>query len=217
MPLFVVSPHLDDAALSCGELLSTVEGSTVLTVFAGVPKSTTILTKWDCDCGFRAADDVMGIRREEDRRALSHLRSAPRWLDLLDCQYTDEPVAPSEISSLLARELEGKDVGALAFPLGLQHFDHNRVHLACLELLETRRELARRWVLFADVPYRAAHGRQASQRVRSLRQKGFKVQPLLFAGSPETKARAIAEYRSQLWALPELSDARLPEECFLVT
>jgi LmbE family N-acetylglucosaminyl deacetylase len=36
-PIVVLSPHLDDAVLSCGVLLAANGGARVVTVFAGMP------------------------------------------------------------------------------------------------------------------------------------------------------------------------------------
>ena len=36
----VLSPHLDDAVLGCGRLLSAHPGATVVTVYAGAPEAT---------------------------------------------------------------------------------------------------------------------------------------------------------------------------------
>src|SRR5919106_5159209 len=68
--VLVVSPHLDDAVFGCGELLAACPGSIVTTVFAGAPKHSE-LTEWDAAAGFRAGQDVMAARREEDQQALT--------------------------------------------------------------------------------------------------------------------------------------------------
>jgi hypothetical protein len=50
--MLVVSPHLDDAVLSCGRWLAAHPGTLVVTVFAGVPSNGNRLTDWDARCGF---------------------------------------------------------------------------------------------------------------------------------------------------------------------
>jgi len=47
--MLVVSPHLDDAVLSCGRLLAGRPGSVVATVFAGVPSRPDQCTDWTAD------------------------------------------------------------------------------------------------------------------------------------------------------------------------
>ena len=69
--LLVISPHLDDAVLSCGALLLAHPGATVATLFAASPPAyTDPLNEHDTDCGFRPGDDTMAVRREEDVRAM---------------------------------------------------------------------------------------------------------------------------------------------------
>ncbi|KAB0640285.1 PIG-L family deacetylase, partial [Burkholderia territorii] len=83
----VVSPHLDDAVFSCGQLLAQSPGSVVVTVFAGIPAHGTAAPPWDRRAGFRTADEAMRTRRDEDRRALGTLGAHAVWLDFLDDQY----------------------------------------------------------------------------------------------------------------------------------
>ena len=85
-PVVIVSPHLDDAILSCAIPLSTYSGTFVVTVFAGAPRvshkgynrRTTKRTY---------APDAIAVRHEEDRAALAAVDAVPVWLDLLDADY----------------------------------------------------------------------------------------------------------------------------------
>ena len=43
--IVVVSPHLDDALLSCGELLARCGGASVVTLFAGAPADYEVVTR----------------------------------------------------------------------------------------------------------------------------------------------------------------------------
>ncbi|MCV5262168.1 PIG-L family deacetylase, partial [Escherichia coli] len=79
MRYLVISPHLDDGVFGCGQLLAAHPGSTVLTVFAGVPEAAPA-PEWDRRCGFTSAQAAMAARREEDRRALTRLAARPLWL-----------------------------------------------------------------------------------------------------------------------------------------
>src|SRR5918997_1096243 len=79
----VVSPHLDDAALSLGAAIAraTRRGTpvTVLTPLAGDPASTEP-DQWARRCGFASAGEAARARREEDRRACAILGAEPEWL-----------------------------------------------------------------------------------------------------------------------------------------
>jgi LmbE family N-acetylglucosaminyl deacetylase len=227
-PVTVISPHLDDAVLSCAGLIAGAPATTVLTVFAGFPPPrdgatpTDFLpgsTFWDQASGFAAGDDVVGLRRVEDRAALAALGAVPRWLDFLDSQYVvapEESATPSDIAAATREVVEELRPETIAFPLGLSHTDHERTHEACFLLLKESPALATNWVAFIDVPYRALHRAQADLRLARLRALGYELEPLSFdLGEP--KIAALSEYPSQLRALGEsTANAELPEECFLL-
>lgn len=85
-PLLIVSPHFDDAVLSCWALLDRPDGPTdVVTVCGGIPADG--LSNWDRQCGFHSGGEAATARREEDRRALAgHARTV--WsLPVLDAAY----------------------------------------------------------------------------------------------------------------------------------
>ncbi len=227
-PLTVVSPHLDDAVLSCAGLIAGAPATTVLTVFAGYPPvrdATTPgeflpgTTSWDQACGFAAGDDVVGLRRAEDRAALAHLGALPHWLDFLDNQYVVDPgesAQPADIAAGIRAAIAVLQPATIAFPLGLEHTDHQRTHEGCLLLLQEFPELAQHWVAFIDVPYRAVYRAQADQRLARLRELGYALEPLSFDLGGR-KIAALDEYPSQLKALAEsTANAALPEECFLL-
>lgn len=50
--IFIISPHFDDAVLSCWSVLTGDEPVKVLTVCGGEPQTST-LTLWDGACGYR--------------------------------------------------------------------------------------------------------------------------------------------------------------------
>ena len=82
----VLSPHLDDAVLSCGRLLARCRGAVVATLFAGSP-SPALSTNWDCKSGYTDSDNAMTARRREDRAALESLGAVPFHCEILDGQY----------------------------------------------------------------------------------------------------------------------------------
>src|SRR5436305_15085471 len=78
----VVSPHLDDAVLSCARFMAAHPGCTVVTVFAGTPPAyPEPMRLWDEQSGFAPGDDVMDARRHEDCAALAVLDATPHHLD----------------------------------------------------------------------------------------------------------------------------------------
>jgi LmbE family N-acetylglucosaminyl deacetylase len=227
-PVTVVSPHLDDAVLSCAGLIAGASATTVVTVFAGIPPARDAATPakflpgstfWDQASGFAEGDDVVGLRRAEDRAALARLGAAPRWLDFLDSQYVVEPgesARPSDIATGIRLAIGDLHPATIAFPLGLSHTDHERTHEACFLLLKESPELAQNWVAFIDVPYRVQHRTQADLRLARLRELGYELEPF---GSDlgERKAAALGEYPSQLKALASsIANAELPEEYYLL-
>ncbi|HEY5049632.1 MAG TPA: PIG-L family deacetylase, partial [Acidothermaceae bacterium] len=184
-PVIVVSPHLDDAVLSCAGLIAGATGVTVVTVFAGNPPARDAATPaeflpgttaWDQASGFVGGDDVVGLRRAEDRAALAHLGAVPQWLDFLDSQYVVEPgesATPVHIAASIRDAIEELRPATIAFPLGLSHTDHVRTHEACFLLLQKSPQLVQNWVAFIDVPYRALHRAQADVRLARLRELGY--------------------------------------------
>ena len=227
-PVTVVSPHLDDAVLSCAGLIAGVPGTTVVTVFAGVPPARDPATpaeflpgstSWDQASGFSQGDDVVGMRRAEDRAALAHLGAVPRWLDFLDSQYVVEPgesATPAQIATRIREALGELRSATIAFPLGLSHTDHERTHEACVLLLQESPTVVTNWIAFVDVPYRELHRAQAELRLDRLRELGYDLEPLSFDIGAQ-KAAALEEYPSQLKALAvAVANAALPEECYLL-
>lgn len=98
-----LSPHLDDAVLSCGahihQLAQAGEPVLVVTVFAGSPRFD------DGDVGLPPSDyiaalhqrwgtgaDAPALRRAEDQAALRVLSADFRHLSYLDCIYRQHPV-----------------------------------------------------------------------------------------------------------------------------
>ena len=134
--LLVVSPHLDDAVMSCGALLLAHPGATVVTLFAASPAHyTDPLNEHDTECGFRPGDDTMALRRDEDVRAMAAVGATPRWLAF--CQNSHEervdPIAvPPGAVDALAAAIDEVDPTCVVAPLGLSHADHQACHSTAL-------------------------------------------------------------------------------------
>jgi LmbE family N-acetylglucosaminyl deacetylase len=212
----VVSPHLDDAVLSCGQLLAAHPGAVVVTVFAGRPPSGAPLTRWDAASGFRDGDDVVGARRAEDRAALAALDARPVWLRFRDRQYGPPP-APDRVTAALGRVLAAVRPDAVVLPLGLYHSDHRLASEAALALRPAGG--GGRWFVYADAIYRAHPGDPVGERLGHLAAAGLVTRLVGGAGRRHLgrKRQAAACYRSQIRALaapghPGWADALGPEQ-----
>jgi LmbE family N-acetylglucosaminyl deacetylase len=224
----VLSPHLDDAALSCGGLIGSLAARgvpvTVVSVFTAEPAwlPPPPLATWFHDrCGL--GDDAMAVRKGEDNAAARVLEVSSRHLELEECLYRrsarGSPVYRRE-SDIFAAGSRGERrlVTALAerlsalpevqrsevvlAPLGIGgHVDHGVVRRAAARCLAAE---PRRALLYEDVPYllyrRCAGWERAFTRA---------LRPSLQAVSAQQWSRklcAIELYRSQagvLWERPD--------------
>lgn len=203
----VVSPHLDDAVLSCGHYLLTQTHAVVATVFAGNP-GPGILSDWDRECGFTDGADPVVARWQEDREALTLVGAEPRHLEFLDSAYRAgrSPIDGGVVSAAqIAQRLEGL-VDALAparvlIPLGLLHPDHEMTHDAGTLLLtpSTGVEL---WA-YKDLPYGEAYPDLVNAKLETLRSGGIAVRPMTIAPPQNAGAKrdAVGCYASQVTAV----------------
>lgn len=198
-PVLVLSPHCDDAVFACGQMLEAHPGSLVATVCAGRPPAGAPLTEWDRAAGFGPADDVMGMRREEDRAALGLLGAAPLWMDFRDSQYGPTHSA-ADLQDAIGRVIRLVRPAAVFVPMGLFHSDHRSVHEAAILVAERHRDC--RWFLYEDALYRRIPG-LVDERLRLVTEAGFLLTPVSFPvrTSCGRKAEAVHCYRSQLRAL----------------
>jgi LmbE family N-acetylglucosaminyl deacetylase len=220
-PLVVVSPHCDDAVLSCGDLLLAHPPARVVTIFAASPAAGATLTSWDEAGGFAPGDDVMAVRRHEDRAALAVLGARPLWLEFRDAQYGPSPCRET-VAEHLEVAVRNARPRAVVVPLGLVHPDHVLAHEACL--LVVRRHPSVVWLAYEEAVYRAFPDAPVDQRLRALTAAGFGMARLDLGHGPagDTKRAAIACYRSQLRALstpagPGYADAFAPERYWRLT
>jgi LmbE family N-acetylglucosaminyl deacetylase len=197
-PLLVISPHLDDGVFACGQLLAEHPGSLVLTVCAGRPSTYPALTDWDRAAGFAPGDDIVALRRAEDRAALAVLGAQPVWLDFLDAQYGAAADAAT-IGVELAEAIGRLGCTSVFAPLGLFHSDHVLTHNAALAALPA---CPADWFLYEDALYRRLP-ELLQEREEQLRARGFALKPVTLSGPDcsDRKRRAIAAYASQLRAL----------------
>ena len=216
----VVSPHLDDAVLSCGQMLAAHRGSRVVTVFSGGPARVWRLPAWDRSSGiFSPGDNVMRVRRGEDDDALAVLGALPERLGLWDSQYRDRPRWTSRVVRRPAPRGPADDVivDAVAdrlhelvaslgpatwlMPLGLVHRDHRLTAEACRRV--ARRMPGSEWVAYVELPYGVESPELVADCLAQLVEEGWRSEEVMLPTDPDQsrKLAAVQCYRSQAAAL----------------
>jgi LmbE family N-acetylglucosaminyl deacetylase len=153
MPAVILSPHLDDAVLSCWHLLTQPDDVAVINVFAGVPSGLLAPAWWDEFTGASDSAERVRERIEEDRNALAVAGRTAVNLGFLDEQYrpNDQPLGP--LTEQIERLLEPGDqiYAPAAFA---NHTDHALVRSAALALRADGFEVS----LYADLPHATVRG-----------------------------------------------------------
>jgi LmbE family N-acetylglucosaminyl deacetylase len=199
--LLAISPHLDDAVLSCGLLLVAHPGALVCTVFAA-PPATDMTTDWDRQAGFTGAFEAMRARRAEDCEALGLLGARPVHLPFCDAQYRTPP-APDALRAALHQTILDTEPTLMLIPLGLFHSDHLLVAAACLALMQRHPDVS--VAAYEDVPYRRMSG-VVQNRLCELGKRGYLADTAHAFDTDVTprhkqmKHAALDAYRSQLRA-----------------
>ena len=149
----ILSPHLDDAVLSCWHLLAQPRELRVITVFTGVPTGATPRAWWDRLTGASDSGQRVRARLDEDRHALALAGRTSENLGFLDHQYreTEQPLQP-----LVAAIEPRLGPGALLYaPAALgDHTDHVLARAAALELRRGGVAVS----LYADLPHAMRQG-----------------------------------------------------------
>jgi LmbE family N-acetylglucosaminyl deacetylase len=205
----IVSPHLDDGILSCGELLAAHPGSLLITVFTGGPAIVDPLPVWDQLCGiFHPGDDVPAVRRQEDIEAAETLATRCVHLGFWDAQYRDAPLygysgprdidLTAAIATALRETFEENAVDTIIIPIGIWHEDHRITASACLDIAEGSSDVDC-WI-YEDLPYRAESPRDLAIAKKALHSRGHQMSPLdlIFDRFPDRKRHALEQYASQL-------------------
>ena len=145
----VVSPHLDDAVLSCtGRLL---DGDVmVVTICAGLPAAGSALSDWDIASGATDARGRAIERIAEDDAALASLGVPTRRLDELGQHYRGAPYDVDRVAEQLVPLLTGADAVWVAAGMG-GHGAHIGTRDATLRAAVAAG--VRRVLLYADLPY----------------------------------------------------------------
>ncbi len=196
----VISPHFDDAAMGAAHVLCRYPGSTVVTVFGGRPPAYPDQpTDWDAAGGFKAGDDVVALRREEDRAAMEVLEAEPVWLEFSDHQYLDPEQRPDAeaVAPALEKAVVSSAATAVFLPMGLANPDHVVTHDAGLIVRDRLPALS--WFCYEDAGYKHIPG-MLSWRVARLLKSGLWATPAIVPHDPDMprKRRAIYCYASQI-------------------
>jgi LmbE family N-acetylglucosaminyl deacetylase len=208
--LVIVSPHLDDAALSLGATLAEASRAGVelvnLTVFAGDPDSTAPPSNWDRKTGFSSAGAAARARRVEDAAACALLGMSPVWFPFPDYHYTSDR---SEVWPAIKPVLERSDMVLIpGFPL--THPDHRWLSDLILNHEGELPELG----FYVEQPY-AEWEWFGERRLPGDRSTEFTARPVNWIRSRGSarawlrKQRACRAYRSQLGAIARPADRLL--------
>jgi LmbE family N-acetylglucosaminyl deacetylase len=215
----VVSPHLDDATLSCAALLARTDAVDVLTVFAGGPDPPW-QGSWDYECGFANSFESLLVRRAEEQAAFADTPHRLTSLTLLDAQYVDWQRGDEEVKALgeairaWAVEVVG---GAVAVPAGAgrhvgrvrarlaraldvgpaedRHPDHVFVRDVALGVLRELPDVVP--ILYEELPY-AWGGSAAGEARRTAAAGGWQAVEAVIGVDRTAKAARIGAYASQL-------------------
>jgi len=212
-----VSPHLDDAVLSCGGLIASTEGrqrTEVWTLFCGAPwvGRPSPLAQWlHSASGARTALALSRRRRREDHAACSSLGCRARHFGWRDAVYRrastgewlysettehapphDEAALVTAIVTKLKQNLNPNDL--LIAPLGIGgHVDH----LIARQAVE--RTGHKPLLYYGDLPYSHRSPEELARRGDALRVFSYPLQP----AAVRAWKRAARLYRSQQPMLEE--------------
>jgi len=198
--VMVCSPHFDDAALGASYLLLAHPGSTVVTVCGGRPAQyPDPPSDWDALGGFRSGDDIVMLRREEDRAAMKVLDATPLWLDFVDHQYLTpaERASADDIATALETAIDDVHPTAVFLPMGLANPDHVVTHDAGAILAARRNDIT--WFAYEDSGYKHIPGMLA-WRLAKLFRSDLWPTPMSVPNTVDVDAKraAIECYVSQI-------------------
>lgn len=152
-PVLILSPHLDDAVLSCWSVLGRDGEARVVNVFAGVPAGPA-LSPWDRLGRATDARQRMEERLTEDTRALATAGHRAVNLELLDDEYRNVLRRPSLARLDVAVADQVPVASRVLAPLGVSHPDHKLVQRHAIQMSRAGMPVT----LYAEVPQAASYG-----------------------------------------------------------
>ncbi len=187
-PYVYLSPHYDDAALSCGgaihHQIQAGQPVLVVTICAASPPADEVLSAFAQaqHAGWGNPEDAIATRQVEDRAAMAILGADYLRLNFIDCIYrghpdqgewfynnddelfgqvhpNDLPLAGKIVEAIVELVPAGQDT-VLYAPLGVgHHVDHQLIHAAAWQLQRQGWQIA----FYEDYPYADPNSRFAAQ------------------------------------------------------
>ena len=210
MPLALAfSPHLDDAAFSCGGTLAALAADgwevVVATLFtASVPAPAGFALACQTDKGLPPEADYMAIRRAEDAEACRRLEVKPVWLPFREAPHRGYGSAAALFGPLRSDDAAHLDLASALEPLLAQHrpdlllapqaIGGHVDHVQTVRALHLLRPAAR-VLWWRDFPYlarRATHPARPFERTMATLPE--ETRPIRL----ENKRHACAAYATQL-------------------
>ena len=213
-----LSPHYDDAVLSCGGTVALLADQgcepIVVTVFAGeVPdEMLTDFAKWKHSrWGVNGVEENVTRRQEEDRDAVEALGARAHWLGYPDAiyrgdRYLSDPslfgtpqAVETGLVTLIADEIrsmpEWDDNGTVFVPLGIgEHVDH-QIMFAVGRVLAER---GVRVLAYEDCPYAIHTPAGVDRRLGEVAGEIGPPMPVAIGTTLARRIKAIFAYRSQV-------------------
>jgi LmbE family N-acetylglucosaminyl deacetylase len=202
----VVSPHFDDAVLSCWSLVDSDADVEVVTFYTAGPDDPALVTRWDADTGV-TSQVRMQQRAEENLAALAIAGRSATNLGGLEGQYGDGSVD----EEVLAAAIRDAEIVYLPAATATHEDGINKEHVRVRDAGLRIRPDAR---LYADQPYN--HFRAGLEPPADLRDRvGEKQEVLLTSTQRERKATALACYAGELRKLAEAFGLELTDPAVL--
>jgi LmbE family N-acetylglucosaminyl deacetylase len=204
----VISPHYDDAVLSCGHWLGMNPGAIVSTACSGFAGPGVGAGPWDEASGFVTADQATSARQAEDVAALRVLIASqgPR-LGFLDNENRRRGETLAGLEQAIGSLLDHIQPDLCLIPLGVAHPDHIATGVAAHRAVASRPSVEA--IVYADLPYRFVADTQTAYNEvldRRVSEEGFRLIADVERLDPSTdalglKRTAVARYGSQAWRL----------------
>lgn len=202
MKYIFLSPHQDDAVLSCGGLLRKHgKNCLVITIYAGKYDG---LTLWDKFCRFKNGDRPWYVRNCENSAALTMLGVSNKHLDIIQERYQgirnkniQATTASETLKHIFMKNSAGEKIYA---PLGIGNPDHENIRCDVLKIF-TCSNISKQYELnfYEDFPYiirkdwtNNAHSYYEYEKI--------KISPYIedITIQFNEKLKAIMEYKSQI-------------------